>query len=254
MPDPATDQMTQALAQQPQPQAADAAALSPAALAAIFLSPMSTGGFSNQRPIKWGESGVYQATHHTGAPAGTASLYYNPETKTVRVGMMSSAPTGRPGFEVAEENPIAGVGLPRSAMGQGAIRANERSWTMGPAELASVPPELKRIWPDAENVTGERVSGARNLRSSTVTRPIAEMPAMPAGKMSEGQLQTEMARALRGLPPTEQRPLAEAGPEMFRNPVAKAQAGARGMLIPPKNPVPGEGGWGGMNPILQNWQ
>lgn len=123
------------------------------ALGALFLAPAvttirvvdpETGKYvEKERQIKYGENGTYNIYNEEGKRVGYVNATYDKKEKTVKIDYIQSNlyRMYRPGSQAIENNWMAGA--------------------LGPKDTKTLLYETKRIFPDAERVTGLRISGIK---------------------------------------------------------------------------------------------
>lgn len=115
-------------------------------------APANSNSVLNNTPsMRYGENGIYRMLDtETGAHKGDVSVSYNQNTKDVHINMIKAG-----GVATDREH------LNQTDPGYRARSANFYSNAIGAKDIRELAREIKRIWPEAETISGYRVSGAR---------------------------------------------------------------------------------------------
>lgn len=144
--------------------------LSPEALSALFLTPGTTMRLDEKKNMLTssktipGESGRYDIVHDKAGRVGNAILTYEPHRKTVVVDYMSSPKSLNP-----------------------AVENKDFVNHLGTTEIRSLLKSLGKTFPEAENVEGLRISGARRGSAASSVRPDSWVGNQPTVKIPRSQ-------------------------------------------------------------------
>jgi hypothetical protein len=205
-----------------------------AALSTMFLVPAKSELWNDnnrnfeRRQIRYGENGRYHIIHaESGKHAGYVDVTYRPGTKTVYIDYITHnlAPGQQPGRRAdVYTNPA------HENISARAAQSNYNNQTLGARQVIELAREAKRIFPEAERVLGDRVSGARWMASSEGRRAqggTRQAVMLPKEKpMPEGRILSEAEWRNRQNPR-----ITEIGREQYRAAISGAVTPRAGRIL-----------------------